>query len=120
MQKRLFAHVICYVVLLVVIAFGTKSRTYIEAATTNVHLFGIHDPDGADRWSWMDNFVGRFKTHTDSVKVKKYNYFSAGSLYNSLKNKIFTATCLLFRYMSRSKSGKLYISAGGKMCNWFY
>lgn len=84
MQKRLFVRIICYVVLLVVVVFGTKSATYIEAATTNVHLFGIHDPDGTDRWSWMDDFVGRFKTHTDSVKVKKYNYFSADNLYNSL------------------------------------
>ena len=52
-----------------------------------IHNFGLHDPDGANRYGWMSD-VYQFYTNLASTKgtVTNHNYFTSSTLLSSFSN----------------------------------
>lgn len=62
----------------------------VEAATKTVYLYGLHDPDGADRYSWMSTvssmYSGSMAIASPTAKTTVRNYFTSTTLKNGLIN----------------------------------
>ena len=63
-------------------------RQYAITATSTpiVKNYGLHDPDGSDRYSWMADVKSMYTTYASpAATVTNYNYFSSSTLINGLK-----------------------------------
>ncbi len=78
-RKKLFF------VMVAVIMMLTHGISTHAAVGSKVYLFGLHDSDGADRYSWMDNIANIYKMRDSRATVKKYNYFSHVNIKTGLQ-----------------------------------
>ena len=73
-------------------AFLSTSIMANAANTDTISLFGIHDPDGADRTSWMQSVQDMYNPFSGAqisctpASVSITEYFGASDLLTSLKN----------------------------------
>lgn len=62
----------------------------VEAATKTVYLYGLHDEDGADRYSWMNTVSSMYSGNTavasPTANTSVHNYFTSTTLKNGLIN----------------------------------
>lgn len=56
-----------------------QSEIQLNASSTTVALLGLHDEDGADRYSWMDSVKSHFESNTSYTVIKR-NYFTASEM----------------------------------------